>query len=248
MTRAFAALSDHELMRRVQRDDSDAFGTLYDRLAPRAFSVAYRINADHERAQDAVQEGFLSMWRSRATYSPDLGAVNAWALGIIRNRAIDGYRRNSKHASRRAHLDHSAESIEAPDDVHADAVAASDVQDLETLLAALPVEQREVIVLAYYGKPSHTEVAGQLEIPLGTVKGRMRLGLSSMRGQLEQREASRPEAVSSPRAGSATFARRVPHCSYSALEPHGTKPDRRFKKPCTPTERATEKAPQNGAF
>lgn len=183
-----SVVSDQELMRRVQGDDPDAFATLYDRLAPRALSIAFRINADHERAQEAVQEGFVSMWRSRATYSPNLGAVHAWVYGIIRNRAIDAHRRNSKHARRRADADHATESIAARDDVHADAVAASEAAELQTLLAALPFEQREVIVLAHHGGLSHTEIAHQLGTPLGTVKGRMRLGLDNMRAQIERGE------------------------------------------------------------
>lgn len=172
-------------MRCVQRDDPHAFATLYDRLAPRAFSIAIRITADHQRAQEAVQEGFVSMWRARATYSPNLGAVQAWVCGIVRNRAIDAHRRNGKHARWRAEAERATERIAAPDDVHADAVAASEATALRTLLTALPLEQREVIVLAYHGGLSHSEIAQQLGTPLGTVKGRMRLGLNSLRAQLE---------------------------------------------------------------
>lgn len=175
-------VSDQELMKRAQADDTVAFGRLYDRLAPRAFGIALRVlNGDRERAHDATQEGFLSLWRSRAYYRPGRGPVQAWAFGIVRNRAIDTLRRNGRHDEHRSNSEHSLEFLAAPGDLEASVIGATDSGALRPLLAQLPEEQREVIVLAYYGELSHTEIARHLTLPVGTVKGRMRLGLIRMR-------------------------------------------------------------------
>lgn len=180
-------LTDRELMRRVQADDPDAFSTLYDRLAPRALALARVIlNADPSRSQDAVQEGLLSVWRSRHGYRPEAGDVHAWVFGIVRHRAIDAYRRGSRHDNRRSGDEGAADRIRAPDDVHAAAAANCDRAELRRILDDLPATQREVIALAYYGGLSHTEIASQLTVPVGTVKGRMRLGLNRMRERIQR--------------------------------------------------------------
>lgn len=181
----FSHVSDADLMCRVQDGDVAAFGELYDRLAPRALGVAGGVlGARADRASDAVQEGFLSMWSNRAVYRADRGEVHAWVLGIVRNRAIDSLRRHQRHDRRRADGEGIADALVAPGDVHGDAVAADDGRRLRELLADLPEAQREVIALAYFGQLTHTEIAAQLTLPVGTVKGRMRLGLIKLRGRL----------------------------------------------------------------
>lgn len=177
--------SDADLMRRVQDDDVAAFAALYDRLAPRALGVARGVlGTGGDRASDAVQEAFLSLWRNRGRYRADRGEVHSWVFGIVRHRAIDSLRRHRRHDGRRADEDGTERALAAPDDVHADAVAASDGRRLRELLADLPEAQREVIALAYYGQLTHVEIAARLTLPLGTVKGRMRLGLMKLRGRL----------------------------------------------------------------
>ncbi len=177
--------TDRELMRLVQAaDDTEAFAVLYDRLAPAAVQLARRICLDSDRAQDAVQDGFLSIWRGRAGYEPDRGEVHTWMFEIVRNRAIDSWRRTDRHDSRRSGTETAAEQLPAPGDVETDAVAHEDARRLHVLLADLPAAQREVITLAYFGQLSHTEISDALELPLGTVKGRMRLGLTTLRAHL----------------------------------------------------------------
>jgi RNA polymerase sigma-70 factor (ECF subfamily) len=176
--------TNRDLMRRVQADDTDAFSVLYDRLAPSALRVAGVVCADVDRARDAVQEAFLSMWRGRASYRSESGAVESWIFGIVRNRAIDGLRRERRHVSVSALGDGIADEVSAPGDVEAQAVVDDDARRLRVMLADLPVAQREVIALAYFGQLSHTEIAEQLSLPVGTVKGRMRLGLTKLRDQL----------------------------------------------------------------
>ena len=172
--------ADAALMVRVQDDVPEAFGALYDRFGARALRLASATTRDTARAEDIVQDAFLSVWRSRAGYRPDYGSVGGWIMGVVRNRAIDAHRRHSRHDTRRA------------DEQYADAQAArgsldesvgerDDAARLRAALARLPDAQRDVITLAYFGELSATEIASELSLPLGTVKGRMRLGLDKLR-------------------------------------------------------------------
>jgi RNA polymerase sigma-70 factor (ECF subfamily) len=183
--RSLSQAGDKELMRRVQADDTEAFAALYDRLAARAMQIARGVLwADVSRAQDAVQDGFVSIWRARSRYRPELGSVRSWALAIVRNSAIDSWRRTKVPGYQAGELDSVSDRLAAPDDPHVDAVAADMARDVRDLLAKLPPNQREVIGLAFYGQLSHTEIARELQLPVGTVKGRMRLGLTTLRHQL----------------------------------------------------------------
>lgn len=177
----FSDVSDADLMCLVQDDDVAAFGELYNRLAPRAFGVARALLGTADRAGDAVQEGFLATWRHRAAYRADGGEVHSWVLGIVRNRAVDNLRRHRRHDRRRADGEGVPETLVGSVDVHADAVAGDDARRLRELMVALPDAQREVIALAFFGQLTHAEIAARLALPVGTVKGRMRLGLSKLR-------------------------------------------------------------------
>lgn len=183
MTRAAGpahGVADAALMVRVQAGDDDAFNALYDRFAPRAYGVAYAIARDIPLAQDIVQEAFLSFWRSRARYRPEEGTVASWLLGIVRNRAIDGLRRQGRHDSRRAG-EYVEGQVAATDDVPETIGDRDRATRLRAALDRLPAAQRDVIALAYYGELTHTEIASRLDLPEGTVKGRMRLGLAKLR-------------------------------------------------------------------
>ena len=178
------ALADEELMSLVQAGDPRAFELLYDRHGGPAYSLAYRIAGRRGVAEDVTQEAFLSIWRSRARYQPGRGSVRSWILGIVHNRAVDGLRRNLVHDRRRA----GAEALEArpaadpPTDV--EAIRREEGRAVRTALRALPTEQNQVIELAYYGGYTHAEIADLLDAPVGTVKGRMRLGLEKLRQEL----------------------------------------------------------------
>lgn len=176
---AVSETSDAELMRRVQDDDAEAFGQLYDRHVARARRVAGAICHRSGGAEEAVQEGFIAIWKSRKSYQPSRGDVGAWLTAIVRNRAIDVTRSLSRHERGRG--DAEPPDLEALVDIDADAIAGEDAQRLRALLAGLPDKQREVITLAFYGELSHTEIASYLGLPTGTVKGRMRLGLRQLR-------------------------------------------------------------------
>jgi RNA polymerase sigma-70 factor (ECF subfamily) len=178
-------LSDRELMAKVSAGSRDSFVDLYDRYYDRAYRVARAVCRDDDRGQEAVQDGFLAVWNSRASYSQQQGTVAAWVLTVVRYRAIDIARRNRRHASRRASQDQ-LELRSAEDDPF-EAVARHDAgQRLRISVAMLPDAQAEVITLAYYGELSHTEIAAHLGLPTGTVKGRMRLGLQKLHADINQ--------------------------------------------------------------
>jgi RNA polymerase sigma-70 factor (ECF subfamily) len=182
--RDLARLADEELMYVLQGGDPQAFEMLYDRHGGAAFSLAYRMVGTQAAAEDIVQEAFLSIWRSKVRYQRERGSVRTWVLGIVHHRTIDALRRDLVHERRRA----SAEAIEerqaAPELTDVEAVRREETREVRAALSSLPGEQSQVIELAYYGGFTHTQIAEMLDMPVGTVKGRMRLGLEKMRREL----------------------------------------------------------------
>jgi RNA polymerase sigma-70 factor (ECF subfamily) len=177
-----------ELMARVSAGSVEGFVDLYDRYRDRAYRVARAVCHDDGLAQEAVQDGFLSIWNSRANYRPEQGSIAAWLLTVVRYRAIDIARSNGRHASRRAE-DDQATARSLTDDPLEIAVKHDDAQRLHASLAMLPDAQAEVITLAYYGQLTHIEIAAHLGLPTGTVKGRMRLGLQKLQADIEKAAA-----------------------------------------------------------
>jgi RNA polymerase sigma-70 factor (ECF subfamily) len=177
-------LSDAELMDEIIGGSADAFGELYDRYSARAFRVARSVCRDRGAAEDAVQEAFVSIFKSRTAYRSQRGTVAAWVLMVVLSRAIDVSRVHARRATRRASDDALAD-LSAPGDVIDQAGARIDAGRVRTALAALPEAQREAITLAYYGELTHTEIAERLGLPFGTVKGRIRLGLNKLRLDFE---------------------------------------------------------------
>jgi RNA polymerase sigma-70 factor, ECF subfamily len=167
-------------MLRVQADDPDAFEVLFDRFTIRAYRVAYAIAAEGTLAEDIVQDAFLSVWRSRATYRSRQGSVSSWVMGCVRHRAIDSMRRDGRHGKRRADEERIDERLHA-NNIEEMIGERDHAAQLRGVLATLPPAQRDVIVLAYFGELSTTEIANELSLPIGTVKGRMRLGLRKLR-------------------------------------------------------------------
>ena len=161
--------------------DPRAFEAIYDRHGGAAFSLAYRIAGDRTAAEDVVQEAFLSIWRSAVRYQRERGSVRTWVLGIVHHRGIDGLRRNSVHQRRRASAEGLEEWKEAPERTDAQAIQQDEARKVRAALSDLPDQQGRVIQLAYFGGFSHTQIAEMLELPVGTVKGRMRLGLDKLR-------------------------------------------------------------------
>jgi RNA polymerase sigma-70 factor, ECF subfamily len=180
-------LADEELMPLIGEKDPDAFEVFYDRHGGVAYSLAYRIVGERGAAEDVTQEAFISIWRSGARYDAARGSVRTWMLGIVRNRAIDALRSKTGKAPK---LDFDDDSIlehrPAAEQTESEALQRETAQEVRGALGELPGEQAKVIQLAYFGGFSHSEIAGMLGVPLGTVKGRMRLGLEKIRGELAE--------------------------------------------------------------
>ena len=171
-------------MHLVRDGDARAFELIYDRHGGAAFSLAYRMVGDRAIAEDITQEAFLSMWRSRVRYERERGSVRAWVLGIVHHRTIDALRRNLVHDRRRASAEGLEERQEAPERTDVEVARRDEARTVREAMQTLPEEQHQVIQLAYFGGFTHTQIAEMLDMPIGTVKGRMRLGLDKMRRAL----------------------------------------------------------------
>ena len=178
------SLADEEVMHLVQQGNARAFELLYDRHGGAAFSLAYRMVGDRAAAEDVAQEAFLSIWRSRLRYKPERGSVRTWVLGIVHHRGIDSLRRNIRHERRRAGMEGVEDKLEAPQLTEVEAARHEEAATVRHALQGLPEDQSRVIELAYFAGFSQSQIAEMLEMPLGTVKGRMRLGLEKLRGAL----------------------------------------------------------------
>jgi RNA polymerase sigma-70 factor (ECF subfamily) len=174
-------LPDEDLMDLVRDGDSKAFEVVFDRHGGVAFSLAYRMCGRRALAEDIVQEAFLSLWRTGARYDRTRGSVRSWVLSAVHNRAIDAFRRESIREGKTIADDGLSERIEEPVRTADEVERRDEAKQIRTALDSLPDEQRRVIELAYFGGFSHSEIAELLALPAGTVKGRMRLGLSKLR-------------------------------------------------------------------
>jgi RNA polymerase sigma-70 factor (ECF subfamily) len=148
--------------------------------------VALRILSDRGAAEDVVQEAFLAVWRRGFTFQTGRGSLRSWICTIVRNRAIDRLR-GDRHRTR---LDTpmEGESIEPlTTDPWAAVALELSGEEVRKALAELPAEQRQTIELAYYGGYSQSEIAAAMEVPLGTVKGRVRIALDKLRASLGDR-------------------------------------------------------------
>lgn len=160
---------------------------LYDRYAGLAYGVAMRVLGDGARAEDAVQEAFMNVWSRAATFDPEKGSLRAWLLTSVRNRSIDYLRGRGALTRREQELDPDAEYAQSPSDPWREVALSLERGAVRDAMASLPPEQRQVVDLAYFGGYSQTEIADMTRVPLGTVKGRMRLALEKMSSYLRGR-------------------------------------------------------------
>jgi RNA polymerase sigma-70 factor (ECF subfamily) len=180
-------LADEELMPLVGRKDPEAFEVLYDRHGGAAYSLAYRIVGDRAAAEEVTQEAFISVWRSGARFDATRGSVRSWLLSVVRNRAIDFLRSRAGKAPKLTFDDDAVlEQRPAEERTEDEALQRETAAEIQGALGKLPGEQSKVIELAYFGGFSHSEISRILNLPMGTVKGRMRLGLEKIRGELAE--------------------------------------------------------------
>ena len=178
--------NDAEVIRRIRTGDRAAFLEFYDRYAPLLLSVAARILSDRREAEDVLQDVFTQIWHKSSGYDAALGTLSSWAVTLTRNKAIDRIRSSTR---RRRLMEEIAISAEQTGE--ASVASANELlhgreraQRIRAALAGLPVEQRQVIELAFFAGLSQSEIAARLEQPLGTVKARIRRGMLKLREQL----------------------------------------------------------------
>src|SRR5689334_16842532 len=175
--------TDRAVMERLASGDLGSLEQLYDQYGAMSFSIAYRITGDRASAEDVVQEAFLGAWRNAARYADARGSVKTWLLSIVHHRAIDAVRRRRPTTE----LPENEGAMPAPlvlPDTWTEISASLDRESVRAALATLSNVQREAIELAYFGGLTQSEIAERTGVPLGTVKGRMRLGLDALRAAM----------------------------------------------------------------
>jgi RNA polymerase sigma factor (sigma-70 family) len=182
-SRDLAHLSDEALVALVARSDETALAELYDRIGGVAYGLAFRVLRDESLAEDAVQEAFLTLWRSAAaTFVPERAKASTWLLTLVHRRAVDLVRREERRR---------VEPLEVAPEPAVDSAETSawlrlERERVQAALGRLPAQQREAIELAYYGGFTQSELAERLGQPLGTIKSRMFAGLSRLRELLDE--------------------------------------------------------------
>jgi RNA polymerase sigma-70 factor (ECF subfamily) len=197
MRRHHAHLSDEALVALVARGDEDALAELYDRVGRIAYGLALRVLRDERHAEDAVQEAFLQVWRSAATFRAERAKASTWILTLVHRRAVDLVRREERRQADPL-TDDSAAGV-APEETDEAAWLRFERERVQSALKQLPDVQREALELAYYGGFSQSELAERLGVPLGTIKSRMFAGLARLRELLDdstQEGSWKPEFTS----------------------------------------------------
>jgi RNA polymerase sigma-70 factor, ECF subfamily len=179
MRKHHAHLSDEALVALVARADEDALAELYDRVSRIAYGLALRVLRDERHAEDAVQEAFLQVWRSAATFRAERAKASTWILTLVHRRAVDLVRREERRQT--DPLTDDSALGEAPEDTEEAAWLRFERERVQAALKQLPDVQREALELAYYGGFSQSELADRLGVPLGTIKSRMFAGLARLR-------------------------------------------------------------------
>ena len=170
---------DADLIQRVAQADHEAFLVLYDRYASRVYGLALRMMGNAMAAEDIAQEAFLKVWNRAGTFKPDRGSLAAWLLTITRRTALDRIRADTRRTSPGDPFDPETVLLDLPDPQTSSSEARW--RSLRLMLTDLPTEQQQVIDLAFFNGLSHSQIAERLQLPLGTVKTRLRLGMEKLR-------------------------------------------------------------------
>ncbi len=172
-----------ELLLRVADGDQTAFAELYDLLSSRVFALILRVITNRSLSEEVLQEVFLEVWQSAQRFAPNKGHGRSWILTIAHRRAVDRVRATQSSSDRDVRVG-IRDSAAAWDVVSETVESRLDGERVVTALAGLPEAQQEALILAYYGGYSQSEIAALIGVPLGTVKTRMRDGMSRLRGEL----------------------------------------------------------------
>ncbi len=171
------------LLLQIAQGDQDAFARMYDLLSPRVFGLILRVLVDRSQSEEVLQEVFLEVWQSAGRFAPNRGQGRSWILTIAHRRAVDRVR--SAQASTDRDVRTGLRDLDVPHDGVAEQVELKiEGERVATALSSLPEAQREALTLAYYGGYSQSEIAALVGAPLGTIKTRMRDGLSRLRAEM----------------------------------------------------------------
>src|SRR5215218_10410305 len=184
-------LADEDLISLVETADAEAFATLYDRHSRAAFSLAYRMMGERQASEDLAQDAFLKVWRSASSYRAERGSVRTWILSIVHNRGIDQIRSQASRRRRQEEMEASAPRSQ-PSEAFAETWRNSQREQVREALGTLPPEQLKILELAYFSGYTHLQISELVDVPLGTIKGRMRLGLKKIRDYFESRDVAVP--------------------------------------------------------
>ena len=184
-------LADEDLISLVQTGDAEAFATLYDRHSRAAYSLTYRMMGEKQAAEDLAQEAFIKVWRRAGSYRAQKASVRTWILSIVHNRGIDQLRSLASRRRTQEKIEASAASSQ-PSEAFAETWRNTQAEQVREALSTLPKEQLKILELAYFSGYTHVQIAELLNVPLGTVKGRMRLGLKKIRAYFESPDAAVP--------------------------------------------------------
>jgi RNA polymerase sigma-70 factor (ECF subfamily) len=179
-----AKQDDENLLHLIARAHPDALSELYDRYGRLVFSVAYQATSDPNLAEEITQDTFLRVWQRAESYHAQTGKVATWLASIARHRAIDLYRRKQARSEGHATALEDMPDFELVDEtlgLEASLEIEQSRQQVRQALSQLPVEQRQVLALAYLRGLTQEQIAQALQLPLGTVKTRLRLGMQKMR-------------------------------------------------------------------
>ena len=178
-------LTDEVLLQLLHVGNESALGALYDRYGKSAYSLAFRMLGDVHAAEDAVQEAFINIWRRAGSFSNDRGTARTWIMAVVHHRSIDIGRKRRGIAPRELPLE--LERLpEALADTWSEVSNTLDGELLRRCLKMIPDDQREAIELAYFGGYTQREISELKGIPLGTVKGRVRIGMAKLRTILQE--------------------------------------------------------------
>jgi RNA polymerase sigma-70 factor (ECF subfamily) len=174
------------LLKRVAQQDEAGFASLYDATSRRVFGLALKILQDRSAAEEAALEAYTYIWRQASHYDPSRAGAMTWILTITRSRAIDFLRSRMRRNARELPLEPTANFTDPTPNPESVSVGRQRSVKVRKALASLPQRQREALEAAYFTGLSHSEVAATLGEPLGTIKTRIRAGLSSLRRILDE--------------------------------------------------------------
>ncbi len=184
-----AQQSDAAILRQIVARDPRSMELLYDRYGGIAYALAVRVLGDAGAAEDVVQEAFFNIWRQGTSYDTTRGTVRTWLLTVVHHRAIDRIRSMRAKTRGDVAID-SMLSLQAKEDTWTTVSAGLERERVRAAVATLPPEQQQVVEMAYFAGLTQAEIAERVGIPLGTVKGRMRLAVAKLRDALQVPDSS----------------------------------------------------------